>query len=201
MNSKNHTTGGGPESPASHNDDSLLKSLEPSLWNSSLGRRQFLKRTGAATVGTAIALHGFRTEVLASESVERRLRRITLYLLINNGPILVVGAGRANSPQGAKEAAFESIVGDLEARGFVRHDEEHDPNPSFIWEDGDPAALDGVELDAGNWVAPPNFNEVGPILGTDGKLYWEYNWSVSLQGGGANYVEIEYSYSDDTGWE
>jgi hypothetical protein len=48
----------------------LLKTLEPSLWNSSLGRRTFLKRTGAATAGTAIALHGFKTEVLASGSGE-----------------------------------------------------------------------------------------------------------------------------------
>ena len=33
-----------------------------------MGRRAFVKRTGAATVGTAIALHGFRMEVMASES-------------------------------------------------------------------------------------------------------------------------------------
>lgn len=41
---------------------------EPSLWNSPLGRRAFLKKTGAATVGTAIVFHGFPTEILASMS-------------------------------------------------------------------------------------------------------------------------------------
>src|SRR5690349_12432730 len=35
-----------------------------------LGRRMFLTRVGAATVGTAIALHGFSTEVLASSSTD-----------------------------------------------------------------------------------------------------------------------------------
>lgn len=38
---------------------------EPNLWNSALGRRGFLKTTGAASLATAIAWHGFRTEVMA----------------------------------------------------------------------------------------------------------------------------------------
>ena len=63
---------GGQDSQNPHNIEaasrSLLQSLEPSLWNSKIGRRQFVKRTGAATVGTLIALHGFRTELLASHS-------------------------------------------------------------------------------------------------------------------------------------
>jgi hypothetical protein len=41
---------------------------EPSLWNSAVGRRMFIKATGAATVATVIALHGFKIEVLASGS-------------------------------------------------------------------------------------------------------------------------------------
>lgn len=49
-------------------DRELLNGLEPSLWNSQLGRKTFLKKTGAATVGVGIALHGFRTELLASHS-------------------------------------------------------------------------------------------------------------------------------------
>lgn len=40
----------------------------PTLWNSILGRRSFVKRTGSATAAAAIAMHGFRMEVLASES-------------------------------------------------------------------------------------------------------------------------------------
>lgn len=41
---------------------------EPSLWNSTVGRRMFIKATGAATVATVIALNGFKIEVLASGS-------------------------------------------------------------------------------------------------------------------------------------
>lgn len=57
-------------SHAGHNNqkDSILRQLDPSLWNSPLGRRAFLKRTGAATVGTAAILHGLNSESLASSS-------------------------------------------------------------------------------------------------------------------------------------
>jgi hypothetical protein len=41
---------------------------EPSLWNSPVGRRMFLKSAGAATVATMINLHGFTIEVLSSGS-------------------------------------------------------------------------------------------------------------------------------------
>jgi hypothetical protein len=51
----------------------FLRKLEPSLWNSKIGRRVFLKRAGAATAGTAIALHGFRMEVLASVSTNANM--------------------------------------------------------------------------------------------------------------------------------
>ncbi len=67
MNDKNHTTGGGYESQTPHNLDLSLPGLptEASLWNSPLGRRAFLKKTGAATVATAVAMHGFRVQVQA----------------------------------------------------------------------------------------------------------------------------------------
>ena len=68
MNDKNHNTGGGYESQTPHNLDLSLPGLptEASLWNSPLGRRVFLKKTGAATVATAVALHGFRVQVQAT---------------------------------------------------------------------------------------------------------------------------------------
>ena len=73
MNTKKpNANEGGQDSQNPHNAEtagrSLLQSLEPSLWNSKIGRRAFVKKTGAATVGTAIALHGFRMEVMASGS-------------------------------------------------------------------------------------------------------------------------------------
>ena len=40
----------------------------PTLWNASLGRRSFMKKTGSATAAAAIAMHGFRMEVLATAS-------------------------------------------------------------------------------------------------------------------------------------
>jgi hypothetical protein len=40
----------------------------PTLWNSALGRRSFMKKTGSASVAAAIALHGFKLEVLANAS-------------------------------------------------------------------------------------------------------------------------------------
>lgn len=49
---------------------------EPSLWNSTLGRRAFLRKTGMATAATAIALHGFRVEVLASESATYQFHQV-----------------------------------------------------------------------------------------------------------------------------
>jgi hypothetical protein len=68
MNSKNHNLGAEAETPTSHTDDGLPRSLEPSLWNSSLGRRTFLKKTGAATAGTVLLLRGSWAEELESES-------------------------------------------------------------------------------------------------------------------------------------
>lgn len=41
---------------------------EPSLWNSEVGRRAFLKKTGVASAASVVALHGFRTEALAQAS-------------------------------------------------------------------------------------------------------------------------------------
>lgn len=41
---------------------------EPSLWNSALGRRSFIRKTGVASAATVIALNGFKVEVLASSS-------------------------------------------------------------------------------------------------------------------------------------
>ena len=68
MNDKSHTTGGGYESQTPHNLDLSLPGLptQASLWNSPLGRRAFLKKTGAATVATAVAMHGFRVQVQAA---------------------------------------------------------------------------------------------------------------------------------------
>ena len=57
---------------------------DPSLWNSAVGRRSFMKKTGMATAATAIALHGFRVEVLASTSnTPQPLKKIwqTTYVL------------------------------------------------------------------------------------------------------------------------
>jgi hypothetical protein len=55
-----------PPSPVSPAGE--LKSLDPSLWNSGVGRRRFLKTAGAATAGTTLALNGLVFEVLASQS-------------------------------------------------------------------------------------------------------------------------------------
>lgn len=49
-------------------DNASFDYPEPSLWNSPFGRRAFLKKTGAATASTLLIMHGFKTEVLASES-------------------------------------------------------------------------------------------------------------------------------------
>lgn len=46
----------------------LSKLAEPSLWNSKVGRRMFLKTTGAASVVSIMNLHGFQIEVLSSGS-------------------------------------------------------------------------------------------------------------------------------------
>lgn len=67
MNEKNHTNRGGYESQTPDNTDAQTHH-EGALWNSPIGRRVFLKRTGAATVATAVALHGFRVQVQAQQT-------------------------------------------------------------------------------------------------------------------------------------
>jgi len=67
MNDINHTHRGGHESQAPDTVDLSLPDIasSASLWNSPIGRRAFLKKTGAATVATAVAMHGFRVQVQA----------------------------------------------------------------------------------------------------------------------------------------
>jgi hypothetical protein len=48
---------------------SAFKPADPSLWNSSQGRRQFLKTTGKASAVTAIASTGMMFEVAYAQSV------------------------------------------------------------------------------------------------------------------------------------
>ena len=67
MNEKNLTNRGGHESQSPDNADPSAYN-EGSLWNNPIGRRVFLKKTGAATVATAVALHGFRVQVQAQQS-------------------------------------------------------------------------------------------------------------------------------------
>ena len=70
MNDNSHNNRGGHNSQAPDSLNLALPDLaaspEGNLWNSAIGRRTFLKRTGAATVATAIGMHGFRVQVQAS---------------------------------------------------------------------------------------------------------------------------------------
>jgi hypothetical protein len=68
QNSRNNEGGG--DSHAFHNSQNnpLLQSLEPSLWNSPLGRRAFLKKTGAASVTSVIFFNSTASDVVASAS-------------------------------------------------------------------------------------------------------------------------------------
>jgi len=59
---------GGGQSQALHNVSFFNNLPEPSLWNSQIGRREFLGKVGKASVGTAIALNGLKLEVMASGS-------------------------------------------------------------------------------------------------------------------------------------
>jgi len=114
--SEKSTGGGTPQN--SHNADasgiSLLKTLEPSLWNSSLGRRTFLKRAGAATIGTAVVLHGFRTEVLASGSND-----VEYFLVCISSPTVIAPATYAKDSDQADGGAH---VGELQGSGPTRGD-------------------------------------------------------------------------------
>jgi hypothetical protein len=65
MNNSSRTNRGGYESQTPDNTET--QSIhEGSLWNNSIGRRVFLKKTGAATLATAVALHGVRLQVQAN---------------------------------------------------------------------------------------------------------------------------------------
>jgi hypothetical protein len=65
MSNKNATESESESCQADCNQHSLP---DPSLWNSALGRRSFMKKTGMATAATTLALHGFKLEVLANAS-------------------------------------------------------------------------------------------------------------------------------------
>ena len=70
MNDNSHNNRGGHNSQAPDSLNLALPDLaaspEGNLWNSAIGRRTFLKKTGAATVATAVAMHGFRVQVQAT---------------------------------------------------------------------------------------------------------------------------------------
>jgi len=59
---------GGGQSQALHNVSFFNNCPDPSLWNSQVGRREFLGKIGKASVGTAIVLNGLKLEVMASDS-------------------------------------------------------------------------------------------------------------------------------------
>ena len=65
MKSNYHKTQRGRGCQDIHNVFFYNNLPEPSLWNSQLGRREFLGKVGKASVGTAIVMNGFRLDLLA----------------------------------------------------------------------------------------------------------------------------------------
>ncbi len=106
---------------------------EPSLWNSTIGRRAFMKKTGMATAATVIALHGFRAEVLASESAAcnlvQTLVRGEFFMYNAGGPITITAVGTGANASIAHEAAMADLHNKIAASG--RLNTAATPNPSL----------------------------------------------------------------------
>ena len=69
---------------------------EPSLWNSSLGRRAFLKKTGMASAVTVITLNSLKLEVLASPSTDVLISETrTVPGIVNQSPNTYANEGEA----------------------------------------------------------------------------------------------------------
>jgi hypothetical protein len=80
------------------------------LWNSSLGRRSFMKKTGMASAATVIALNGFKVEVLASaSSCTWGSMPVKIVFKINADGSQVSGVGFGSTPQMAQAAAVASF--------------------------------------------------------------------------------------------
>ena len=75
------------------------------LWNSAIGRRTFLKRTGGATLATALALHGSNVQVLAADTAQMAI----LWELISWGTPTPINVGPFPSAAAA-EAAIHTAM-------------------------------------------------------------------------------------------
>jgi len=104
MNDSNNSRRGGGESQAPNNDQSQNSA---SLWNSPLGRRAFLKKTGAATVATAVALHGFKTQVQAQGTGLKVIRYYQRAATAN--PTAAATAATAATAAGATQACLAAL--------------------------------------------------------------------------------------------
>ena len=116
-------TGGGCQ------DCNNLSSLDPSLWNSPIGRRRFLKKSGKASVATALALNGLMFEVLASESPSPSdvIKTITFVFRWDRSFNLVGSASTS------RFAAIQSLISLIQAEAWVPSELE---NPHMTWISG-----------------------------------------------------------------
>ena len=89
---------------------------DPNLWNSAVGRRAFLKKTGGASALTILAYHGFRADVLASVSIPTpRFGLISKTWTIESGPDTVITIPAIpNEPDGGLQRAMDLLVGKVQ---------------------------------------------------------------------------------------
>lgn len=107
---------------ASSNVDLSITIKPPAgaLWNSAIGRRAFLKRTGGATLATALALHGTRVQVQAVETSAWKIKTYKLILQagVDADPVHInVSASSAEAAANAATTALLTAVSDAIGNG------------------------------------------------------------------------------------
>jgi hypothetical protein len=144
-----------------------VQSQGGALWNSAIGRRTFLKRTGGATLATALALHGTRMQVQAAETGAGPLPLLkvwqTTYILSSTGSwedaaiyqgsawAMTPGGNMPNTPPPPTSAT--TLITDETYSGSDPLDTSVNPNPSDNTDNGGAVSV----------AAPPasgNFNVI-----------------------------------------
>jgi len=113
------------------------QSAAGALWNSLHGRRAFLKKTGGATLATALALHGTRIEVLASVTGQciyvQKLVMVETFMNNTSGnPIGVNAQGFGPDSLAAHQAAVADLAFFLSTSGQLNSNAT--PNPAYTYD-------------------------------------------------------------------
>ncbi len=93
---------------------------EPTLWNSQLGRRQFLGKVGKAGVGTALALNSFKLEAVASGSARHLLTITRTY-----------NASGTAFTQGGAQALAQNAADHLDNTSYYSDSNAYTTDPTF----------------------------------------------------------------------